>query len=150
MPRDVDVVFIPNKPGMQKAFHSWNGMTGTYMRELTTKTTIMARVEAPKPGGTPRNRSKINYSKGALVSSIGSSEHRHLNDLESHVYARVPHAVMVHEGTRRHVIRPKTRRRLVFFWARRGQVVSLRKVNHPGSRRNPFLMRALRRSMRLR
>lgn len=54
-----------------------------------------------------------------------------------------PIALLHHEGTQPHVILPRTKPRLVFFWARAGRVVSFTRVNHPGTKRNPFLVDAL-------
>lgn len=54
----------------------------------------------------------------------------------------VDYAEYVHDGTRPHVIRPRTARALRFTVG--GQVVYARVVNHPGTRAKPFLDRALR------
>lgn len=54
-----------------------------------------------------------------------------------------PHTVLVHNGSRRHPIRP----RRTGGWLRfevGGRVVYARQVNHPGYRGDPFLTRALR------
>jgi hypothetical protein len=54
----------------------------------------------------------------------------------------VEYAQMVHDGTRPHVIRPRNAQVLRFRVG--GQVVFARVVNHPGTRAQPFLDRALR------
>ena len=54
----------------------------------------------------------------------------------------VYYAPYVNDGTRPHVIRPKTKQALRFMVG--GRVVFARVVNHPGTRPNPFLDRALR------
>lgn len=46
-------------------------------------------------------------------------------------------------GTGRHVIRPKGGGRLVFFWEKVGHVVSLKSVNHPGTKANRFVQESL-------
>lgn len=54
-----------------------------------------------------------------------------------------PHTILVHNGSRRHVIRP----RRTGGWLRfevDGRVVYARQVNHPGYRGDPFMTRALR------
>lgn len=51
------------------------------------------------------------------------------------------YAPYVHDGTRPHVIRPKRGKALRFVIG--GQVVFARVVQHPGTRPNPFLNRAL-------
>lgn len=48
-----------------------------------------------------------------------------------------------HEGTQPHEISPRTAPRLVFFWPKVGHVVSLARVNHPGTRPNRFLTDSL-------
>lgn len=55
-----------------------------------------------------------------------------------------PIALIHHEGTRAHIIRPRVKPRLVFFWPRVGQVVAFGKVNHPGTQPNRYLVNALR------
>lgn len=52
------------------------------------------------------------------------------------------YAPYVNDGTRPHVIRPKRARALRFVVG--GQVVFARVVQHPGTKANPFLTRALR------
>jgi hypothetical protein len=47
--------------------------------------------------------------------------------------------VYVHEGTKAHIIRPKSKKAL--FW--RGGRHPVREVNHPGTRANRFMMRGL-------
>lgn len=52
-----------------------------------------------------------------------------------------PIALLHHEGTPPHVITGNPR--LVFFWPKVGRVVAFPKVNHPGTRPNPYLVKAL-------
>lgn len=56
----------------------------------------------------------------------------------------VSYAKWVHEGTQPHVIYARRAPRLVFFWPKVGRVVAFPKVNHPGTKPNRFLLRALR------
>lgn len=58
------------------------------------------------------------------------------------VGTNVDYAEMVHDGTRPHEIRPRTKQALKFTIG--GQVVFARVVHHPGTRARPFLDRALR------
>ncbi|MER7488715.1 hypothetical protein ABTY20_22980 [Streptomyces sp. NPDC126497] len=53
-----------------------------------------------------------------------------------------PATLYVHNGTRRHVIRPRNRQVLRFTV--KGRVVFARVVNHPGTKPNPFMTKALR------
>jgi len=52
-------------------------------------------------------------------------------------------ALWHHEGTRPHVIRPRRKPLLVFFWPKAGRVVSFKHVNHPGTKPNRFLTKPL-------
>lgn len=54
----------------------------------------------------------------------------------------VSYAPMVNDGTRPHLIRPKTKQALKFQVG--GRTVFAKVVHHPGTRANPFLDRALR------
>jgi hypothetical protein len=58
------------------------------------------------------------------------------------VGTNVDYAVMVHDGTRPHIIRPRSKQALKFTIG--GQVVFAKVVHHPGTRAKPFLDRALR------
>lgn len=58
-----------------------------------------------------------------------------------------PIALLHHEGTIPHVIRPRPgnkRGLLVFYWDKVGHVVSMREVNHPGTKPNRYLTDSLR------
>lgn len=54
-----------------------------------------------------------------------------------------PHTLYVHNGTPRHIIRPRRRGGFLRFQVG-GRVVYARVVNHPGYRGDPFMTRALR------
>lgn len=54
-----------------------------------------------------------------------------------HDTGRAPHAKFVLFGTRPHVIRPKTKKAL--RWAGPGGFVFAKRVNHPGSKADPYL-----------
>jgi hypothetical protein len=53
------------------------------------------------------------------------------------------YATWVHEGTPPHVIRPKRKRYLSFYWPKVGHRVVFRYVSHPGTKGQPFLRQAL-------
>jgi len=77
--------------------------------------------------------------KGAITTELtGSGRQRHAKILLNH-----PAAAFVTKGTRPHVIRPRTARALKFTGSG-GQNVFASKTNHPGTRPNPFMVRALR------
>ena len=52
-------------------------------------------------------------------------------------------ALWHHEGTVPHVIVPRRARFLVFYWPRVGRVVYAKRVRHPGTQPNRFLVNAL-------
>jgi hypothetical protein len=54
----------------------------------------------------------------------------------------VPYAIYVSRGTAPHVIYGNPL--LAFFWAKTGRTMFLRKVNHPGTKPNPYLQNALK------
>ena len=53
-----------------------------------------------------------------------------------------PHTLFVHNGTRKHIILPRTKQFLRFTVG--GRVVYARVVHHPGTKANPFLVDAMR------
>lgn len=60
----------------------------------------------------------------------------------------VPYAGFVMYGTRAHIIRARRARFLRFYWPKVGRVVFFKSVNHPGTKANRFLERALNRVAR--
>ena len=52
--------------------------------------------------------------------------------------ADAPYAEAVIKGARPHVIRPKTKKALSFYWPKIGAQAVFRSVNHPGNKPNPF------------
>lgn len=101
-----------------------------YMNRKVAETVVVARAEAP--ARTHR-----------LQQSIGST---YLGGGRWNVSATAPHAKFVHEGTAAHVIRVRPgKRTLKFFWMRVGAVVYPVQVRHPGTKANPFLVRAMHR-----
>lgn len=52
-----------------------------------------------------------------------------------------PIALLHHKGTEAHVINGKPL--LVFYWGKVGRVVAFPRVNHPGTKPNPYLTDAL-------
>lgn len=91
------------------------------------------------------NRAKVlcPVDTGRLRASI-RLERRSLLGLRMRwtVGSDVEYAAMVNDGTRPHKIRPKNAKALRFVVG--GRVVYARVVNHPGTKAQPFLDRALR------
>lgn len=84
---------------------------------------------------------------GELANSITVTQSRETTGQWSagfDVTANAPYAVFVHEGTRPHKIVGHPL--LAFFWPKVGRFVAFHSVNHPGTKPNRFLVRALRRA----
>ena len=75
---------------------------------------------------------------GRLRSSIVTT----LKPFVGTITPTVKYAEAVHEGTKPRVIVPTKRRALRF--KKGGRLIFTRKVNHPGTKKNPFMDRALR------
>lgn len=84
-------------------------------------------------------RSNAPVRTGAMRQSITSMVDP--NPLAGRVSVLQPYAKYVEFGTRPHVIVPKSANALVFKAG--GVLVFTKRVNHPGTRANPFLQRAL-------
>lgn len=100
---------------------------------LRTTAAVLARAKATAPVRTGRLRasleSRIVRSRGEVVGEVSSP----LNYMS-----------YVHEGTRRHVIRPRRARALRFpMPAGSSSIVFAMRVDHPGTRANPFLRQAM-------
>lgn len=133
-----DVVYIHHTPVEYRAFRSPVGMTGKWTREQAEKVAAHARLLAPKPG-------QGSYATGETALSIkvnGPTIGR--AGPEAVVVSDTDHALFVHEGTEPHTIKPRRANQLVFFWRKAGRVVFRDKVRHPGTKANPFLVKALR------
>jgi len=146
---DPDVVFVVDPPAFHHAFRSWNGIVGQYMVQVLNKGVVLAKKSAPGPGKRPRNRTGINYSTGNLELQIIAGRARWGNELEGRIISLPKYSIFVHEGTAPHVIKPrKPGGHLVFYWGKLGRKVALKHVNHPGTRRIPYLAENLRAMIR--
>jgi hypothetical protein len=134
-----DVVYIRHPPAEARAFHSPNGMVGRWVTKKTHEVAAHSIAQAPKPG---QGRG---YATGELARGI-SPERTVVGRKgpESRVVSGSDHSVFVHEGTAPHVIRPRRKEQLVFFWRKTGHVVFRDMVRHPGTPSNKFLLNALR------
>lgn len=107
-------------------------MRGASRRELTEAgRRVVNRAKILAPVDTGRLRSSIRMQPPRLFSLRPSVT----------VGSDVFYAPFVNDGTRPHQIRP--RRAQVLRFTVGGQVVFARVVNHPGTKPNPFLDRAL-------
>lgn len=104
-----------------------------------------SRTELENTGRRVVNRAKIlcPVDTGRLRASIrGRASRTWTLRPQFTVSTNVDYAPMVHDGTRPHTIRPRTKQALKFTVG--GQVVFAKVVHHPGTRARPFLDRALR------
>lgn len=104
------------------------GQVDVYTKGKAESIKVKARQIVPVKSGRLRNSIKVQQShdlKGQFTSGY-------------EVAADAPYAAFVHDGTRPHVIEGNP---LLVFQVG-GTTVFARKVNHPGTRGNPFLLRA--------
>lgn len=134
-----DVRYVHHRGAEFKAFRSPTGMAGRWTRDQGHKVAAHARLVAPKPGQSR------GYATGETAENIvvkGPTLGRKGPEID--VIADTDHAIYVHEPTVPHTIKPRQKDKLVFFWAKAGRVVFKDKVFHPGTKGNPFLLKALR------
>lgn len=62
------------------------------------------------------------------------------------IFNAMAYAAAIDKGARPHVIRARFRPMLVFYWAKIGRLMFLRRVNHPGNKPYSFLYDAWTRS----
>jgi hypothetical protein len=103
------------------------------LREFSRATQSRAKVLSPVDKGRMRASIKIVYSGG--LGGVGN--------LRSKIGPTVDYAVMVEDGTRPHIIRPRNKRALRFRPGGSGRYVFAKFVRHPGTRPQPFMDRAL-------
>lgn len=91
------------------------------------------------PAGPQRSR-----APGTLRDSIVKRFHTTSDGVVVEVGSEDPIALLHHEGTDPHVIEPRQPGGVLVFWSdRAGAVVAVRRVNHPGTKPNRFLLDAL-------
>lgn len=104
----------------------------TDAKKRATKVLALAQVEAPSKTGKLRAGLKMDRSRDT----------RGRYETGYDVVSTAPHTLYVIKGTRPHTI--TGRPLLAFFWPKVGSFVVLRSVQHPGTKANNFLSRALR------
>lgn len=134
-----DVVYVHHHAAEFRAFRAPSGMVGRWTHGQAQRVAAHARLLAPKPGqGHGYATGETALSIRASASTIGRS------GPEATVSSSTDHAVFLHEGTPPHTIKPRLAKKLVFFWRKAGQVVFRDSVRHPGTKAQPFLVKALR------
>jgi hypothetical protein len=109
-------------------------------RDITRRMVTIAQEEAPvKTGRLRANIRPAPFKMTGPFKGEGGIE----VDLKA-----VPYAGYVMYGTKPHVIRARRAPALRFYWPKVGRVVFFKKVNHPGTKANRFLERAMNRAAR--
>lgn len=118
------VIFVPNRPGQAELLLSPSGPVGRHLIKLGNKLERLAQHDVGVKTGALRASitSRLTVQSTGLVMTVGSAN-------------RV--AYLHHEGTKPHVILPRRANALRFEM--HGKIVIARKVNHPGTKANPYL-----------
>lgn len=88
-------------------------------------------------------RAKVGVKTGALKDSIHMRHWAERTGQVVRIGSNLPYALAHHEGTRPHIIEPRTPGGVLRFSGKRGVVVT-RSVMHPGTRPNPYLSSQIR------
>jgi hypothetical protein len=133
-------VNVPAQPGFDATFVSKDSPIGRDLSDRATRVQLAAKAQVGVarpllPGDNPRFRpipgrlkqditkNWVTDARGNLTIAIGSS---------------LPYAMLHHDGTRPHVILPRTKR--VLRWVGDdGRVYFARAVHHPGTQPNRYL-----------
>lgn len=105
------------------------GLVGQYLKERGAELERLAKAQVGVDSGDLRRSIKyeLTTSHGSLAVKVTASDKK---------------AMMHHEGTRPHTIRPRRKQTLRFH--HRGRIVYAKVVNHPGTKPNRFLTDNLR------
>jgi len=108
--------------------YATNWAEENYVKPLANEVVREGKALAPKRTGYMRSQIRI-WNKSTAAWTV-----------TYRVGTPAPYAIFPHGGTKAHDIDPrKANGRLVFFWAKVGRVVSLKHVNHPGTKGHFFL-----------
>lgn len=120
-----EVKIVPNPAAIAK-LSAPGGLVDQYTYGVSKAIAATAQGLAPRDTGA--------LAASITVKRVGPSSWT--------VVANSPYAMAVHQGTRPHEIRPKNGR-VLKFPSRGGRIVYAPKVNHPGTKPNPFLEKAM-------
>lgn len=126
----IKATFKPSIKSLVSKFDGFEHILARRLREGISKYSVMVHGQAIK---------EAPYDTGRLRSSISSMMDVKAKGLRAIIQPNVKYAIFVHEGTKPHVIKPRNKKAL--YW--KGAEHPVKKVNHPGSRPNPFMERAL-------
>lgn len=116
-----------NAAALARRVSGWSDAVGPALAAATLKaaTVLTAAAKREAPVATGRLRRSIAYQVAG--------------DARYVVAPNTDYAVLVHEGSRPHIIRPN--RKTALFW--KGAAHPVKVVNHPGNRANRFMTRAV-------
>jgi hypothetical protein len=140
----VTTQFIPNPTGLARLF-SPTGDLGIWMQGKVEQVEQVARANCPRNTGA-----LAGSIEGRVVAGVNAGRGGATTVAMGRVTAgdeSAPYAVYVHEGTRPHEITPRQSPVLAFPSRSSGMTVFTTRVNHPGTRADPFLWNALRASI---
>jgi len=124
------VRFVADLKAIDSFLNGVDGPVGRYLRKIGLRVLVAARRQV-----------------GVRTGSLRASLHmRHLRDTRGQyvmVGSSLRYAYLHHEGTKPHLIAPKTKQVLRFY--SRGTVVMAHLVRHPGTRPNRYLTDNLKR-----
>lgn len=124
--------YRPNNAAINQMLHGRTGFVALHLAN-----------EGRRVEGNARRL--VGVKSGKLKATIGSRIVRSNPGYNVEVFAggtpeTSRYVLAHHDGARPHVIRPRRKRALKFQAG--GRTVFAKKVNHPGNRANPFLLRA--------
>jgi hypothetical protein len=122
--------FVLDRAGYDHMVKHPSGEVGRYLTKQGEKLTAYAKIQAGVDTGALKQSIHFNLTRSSrgLVALVGSDN-------------RI--ALMHHQGTRPHIIMPKTAKTLRFY--SRGRIVYAQVVRHPGTKPNKYLTDNLRR-----
>ncbi len=116
---------IPNLPALKQAFRDYEKISEPILeRAIHASAAILAKHST---------RPTVPFRTGRLIQSFVAQFGR----LQARWSPTVRYAIYVHEGTRPHIILPRIKKAL--WWE--GALHPVRRVQHPGTKANPFMQR---------
>lgn len=135
MPSGVIVTFTPNLAGLYELLEAPGGDVSLWTAGVVAQ--VLTRAFDYLNGGM------VNERTGKLLDSLQPEMEFNTAGwpISGSVQATAPYALMVHDGTRPHVISARAGRVLAF--PMNGGMMYRQSVNHPGTSAKPYLARAL-------
>lgn len=127
---------MPIDPAALNHFMGWEGPVGRSIKrridtfEVLARTNAPIRAEDPGPHLAESIDHTTEYEGNALLSRIGTNPHERIRG----------YAIIVHRGSRPHVILPHKPPQSLKFRVG-GRIVYAQRVHHPGTVPDPFLTR---------